>query len=62
MRNRDFKDALFEQLARVASAFAAPKRIEFVDLLALEHHCGLLARDRDIRLILECGLVSVEQA
>lgn len=34
MRSREFKDAVFEQFARVASAFASPKRIEIVDLLA----------------------------
>jgi len=31
---REFKDAVFEQFARVASAFASPKRLEVVDLLA----------------------------
>lgn len=34
MRGREFKDAVFEQFARVASAFASPKRLEVVDLLA----------------------------
>ncbi len=34
MKNREFKDAVFEQFALVASAFAAPKRIEIIDLLA----------------------------
>ncbi len=34
MRSREFKDALFEQFARVAAAFASPKRIEIVDVLA----------------------------
>jgi rhodanese-related sulfurtransferase/DNA-binding transcriptional ArsR family regulator len=31
---RDFKDAIFEQLSRVGAAFASPKRVEIVDLLA----------------------------
>jgi DNA-binding transcriptional ArsR family regulator len=31
---RRFKDALYEQLARVSKALAAPKRLEVVDLLA----------------------------
>ncbi|CAI9416344.1 ArsR/SmtB family transcription factor [Nocardioides sp. T2.26MG-1] len=34
MEGREFKDAVFEQFARVASAFASPKRLEIVDLLA----------------------------
>lgn len=34
MRDREFKDAVFEQFARVGSAFASPKRLEVVDLLA----------------------------
>jgi rhodanese-related sulfurtransferase/predicted RNA binding protein YcfA (HicA-like mRNA interferase family) len=34
MDSRDFKDAVFEQLARVASAFGSPKRLEIIDLLA----------------------------
>ncbi len=34
MQGREFKDAVFEQFARVASAFASPKRLEVVDLLA----------------------------
>jgi rhodanese-related sulfurtransferase/DNA-binding transcriptional ArsR family regulator len=32
--SREFKDAIFDQLARVATAFASPKRMELVDLLA----------------------------
>jgi len=34
MRGREFKDALFTQFAQVAAAFASPKRIEIIDLLA----------------------------
>ena len=34
MDGREFKDAIFEQLARVAGAFASPKRMELIDLLA----------------------------
>jgi rhodanese-related sulfurtransferase len=34
MDGREFKDAIFEQLARVATAFASPKRMELIDLLA----------------------------
>jgi len=31
---REFKDGIFEQLARVGGAFGSPKRVEIVDLLA----------------------------
>ncbi len=34
MKGRDFKDAAFDQLARVAFAFGSPKRIELIDVLA----------------------------
>ena len=34
MKSREFKDAVYEQFARVASAFGAPKRIELIDVLA----------------------------
>ena len=34
MDGREFKDAIFEQFARVAAAFGSPKRVEIVDLLA----------------------------
>lgn len=34
VQGREFKDAVFEQFARVAGAFSSPKRLEIVDLLA----------------------------
>lgn len=34
MEARDFKDGIFEQLARVGAAFGSPKRVEIIDLLA----------------------------
>lgn len=34
MNPREFKDGIFEQLARIGSAFSSPKRVEIVDLLA----------------------------
>jgi rhodanese-related sulfurtransferase/DNA-binding transcriptional ArsR family regulator len=34
MKGREFKDAVFEQFARVGAAFGSPKRVEIVDLLA----------------------------
>ena len=46
MRGREFKDALFTQFAQIASAFASPKRIEIIDLLAQgERHVEALARE-----------------
>lgn len=33
MKGREFKDAVFEQFARIAAAFASPKRIEIIDVL-----------------------------
>jgi len=33
MKGREFKDAVFEQFARVAAAFSSPKRIEIIDVL-----------------------------
>ena len=34
MQGREFKNALFEQFARIGNAFANPKRIEIIDILA----------------------------
>jgi rhodanese-related sulfurtransferase len=34
VNGRDFKSAIFEQLARVGTAFDSPKRVEIIDLLA----------------------------
>ena len=34
MEGRQFKDAIYGQFARIGSAFASPKRIEIVDVLA----------------------------
>jgi len=34
MKGREFKDAVFQQFARFAAAFASPKRIEIIDALA----------------------------
>jgi rhodanese-related sulfurtransferase len=49
MRARDFKDAVFDQFARIAAAFASPKRIELIDLLAQgERHVEALAREASL--------------
>jgi rhodanese-related sulfurtransferase len=46
MHGREFKDALFTQFAQIAGAFASPKRIEIIDLLAQgERHVEALARE-----------------
>lgn len=46
MRPREFKDAVFGHLARISGAFASPKRIELVDLLAqAERPVETLARE-----------------
>ncbi len=34
MKGREYKDVVFENFARVALAFAAPKRLEIIDILA----------------------------
>ena len=33
MKSRQFKDAVYEQFARIGKAISAPKRIELLDLL-----------------------------
>jgi rhodanese-related sulfurtransferase len=51
VRGRDFKDALFAEFARIAAAFASPKRIELVDLLAQgERNVETLAREAALTL------------
>ncbi len=39
MRGREFKDAMFTQLERVASALASAKRLEIIDVLAQAERC-----------------------
>lgn len=34
MNGREFKDLVFEQFAKIAQAFSAPKRLEIIDVLA----------------------------
>ena len=49
MRARDFKDAVFDQVARIAAAFGSPKRIELIDLLAQgERHVEALAAQANL--------------
>jgi rhodanese-related sulfurtransferase len=46
MNARDFKDAVFGQFARMAQAFASPKRLEILDVLAQgERDVETLARE-----------------
>jgi rhodanese-related sulfurtransferase len=48
---RAFKDAVFGQFGRIASAFASPKRIELIDLLAQgERPVEALAREAGLSL------------
>jgi rhodanese-related sulfurtransferase len=65
---RVFKDAIFEQFARVAAAFASPKRVEIVDLLAqgertVDSIAGATAMtvantSRHLQLLRQAGMVT----
>ena len=47
----NFKDTVYEQLARVASAFGSPKRIEIIDILAQgERHVEGLAQEAGLSI------------
>lgn len=49
MRARQFKDAVFDQFSRVATAFSSPKRIELIDLLCQgERHVEALAAEANL--------------
>ncbi|HEX9693254.1 MAG TPA: metalloregulator ArsR/SmtB family transcription factor [Gemmatimonadales bacterium] len=51
MHARDFKDAVFDQFARIAAAFGSPKRIELIDLLAQgERPVEALAREAGLTM------------
>ena len=68
MRGREFKDAVFEQFARVAGAFASPKRLEIVDLLAQgprsvesiaqQTSMSVNATSRNLQVLRNAGLVT----
>jgi len=46
MQGREFKDIVFEQFARMAHAFSAPKRLEIVDVLSqAERDVETIARE-----------------
>jgi rhodanese-related sulfurtransferase/DNA-binding transcriptional ArsR family regulator len=46
MQSREFKDIVFQQFARIAHAFSAPKRLEIVDVLSQgERDVETLARE-----------------
>src|SRR3972149_533215 len=48
MDNREFKDALYEQFARIGHALSTPKRLEILDLLGQGERSGEgLAREAD---------------
>lgn len=49
MTGREFKDVVFEQFAGIAGAFAAPKRLEIIDVLAQgERDVDSLSKQVDI--------------
>lgn len=49
MQGRQFKDAVFGQFAQIAAAFASPKRIEIIDVLAQgERNVETLARETSL--------------
>jgi rhodanese-related sulfurtransferase/DNA-binding transcriptional ArsR family regulator len=51
MHGRDFKDALFAQFAQVGAAFASPKRIEIIDLLAQgERNVEVIAQETGLAI------------
>jgi rhodanese-related sulfurtransferase len=51
MRGRDFKDALFAQFAQIGAAFASPKRVEIIDLLAQgERNVEAIARETGLAI------------
>lgn len=68
MDGREFKDSIFEQLARVASAFASAKRMEIIDVLAqgdrtvesvaLAADMTVANASRHLRILRDAGLVA----
>ncbi len=54
MQGREFKDAVFEHFARIAYAFAAPKRLEIIDILA--------QGERDVESLAREGTMTVANA
>jgi rhodanese-related sulfurtransferase len=54
MKGREFKDVVFEQFARIAHAFAAPKRLEIIDILA--------QGERDVDSLAHEGAMTVANA
>jgi len=72
MKGREFKDAVFDQQAKVAAAFGSPKRIELIDVLAqgernvetLASETGLSVANtsRHLQVLRGAGLVSSRKA
>lgn len=54
MKGREFKDAVFEQFARIAYCFATPKRLEIIDILA--------QGERDVESLAREGAMTVANA
>ncbi len=71
MHAREFKDAAFAQFARIAAAFASPKRIEIIDVLAqgernvetLAAQTGLTIANasRHLQVLKSAGLVNARK-
>jgi DNA-binding transcriptional ArsR family regulator len=54
--NRQLKDQLFEQLARLTKAVASPKRLELIELLAqAPKTVEMLASDTQVSIALASG-------
>lgn len=72
MQPRQFKDTAFDQLARIATALASPKRLELIDLLAQgERHVEALAAhanltvantSRHLQILKAANLVTARKA
>jgi rhodanese-related sulfurtransferase/DNA-binding transcriptional ArsR family regulator len=68
----EFKDALFEHFARIASGFSSPKRIEIIDLLtqgerpvegiAREAGLSVANTSRHLQVLKAAGLVAARKA
>lgn len=54
MKGREFKDLVFEQFARIAYCFAAPKRLEIIDILA--------QGERDVESLAREGAMTIANA
>jgi rhodanese-related sulfurtransferase len=61
MGNRAFKDALYEQLARISKALGSPKRLELIDLLARETAMSVASTSQHLQVLKEARLVEARK-